>query len=79
MPVYSPITPSVVLITANVPPLTYHCKQEDSQASIVHCDHTTALERFQNRSIAVVSYTGVSPWAPITLANRRSEGCACLL
>ena len=69
MPVYSPITASVVLITCNVPPLTYHCKQGDSQASILHCINTTAIERFQNRSIAVVAYmyTGVSPRAPITL------------
>ena len=46
------------LITANVPPLTYHCKQGDSQASILHCVHTIVIERFQNCSIAVVSYTG---------------------
>ena len=65
VPVYSPITATVVLITANAPPLMYHCKRGDTQASILHCVHTTAIERFQNRSIAEVSYTGVSPRAPI--------------
>ena len=39
VPVYSPITASVVLIIANVLPLTYHC-----QDSILHCVHTTAIE-----------------------------------
>ena len=62
---FSRKTASVVLITANVPPLTYHCKRGDSQASILHSVHTNAIERFQNRSIAEVSYTGVSPRAPI--------------
>ena len=65
VPVYSPKTASVVLITAINLPLTYRCKRGDSQVSILHCVHTTAIERFQNRSIAEVSYTGVSPRAPI--------------
>ena len=65
VPVYSPKTASVVLITAINLLLTYRCKRGDSQVSILHCVHTTAIERFQNRSIAEVSYTGVPPRAPI--------------
>jgi hypothetical protein len=78
VPVYSPKTASVVLITAINLPLTYRCKPGDSQVSILHCVHTTAIERFQNRSIADVSYTGVSPRAPIR-PLLWSEGRACLL
>ena len=67
VPVYSPITASVVLITANVPPLTYHCINEGiaKLASYTAFTLGTMIERFQNHSIAEVSYTGVSPRAPI--------------